>query len=151
MKVNVWQVGYKTYKGYVMQDKKQLECRAMGYVEIEMQDLWEEEVWNLLNWSCWNYDKKGHAVKPENVHSPLDHCNSDVILQIEGTQKYMYAKFAGFGYRSTLASAVNAIKDGTHNLWAFKDVRFSSGYVKRYGDKAYISKDGKTDWVEITW
>lgn len=150
VKVNVWQVGYTTQKDYVL--RKNAQCRNMGYVEIpnDMED-WEEEVWILLNWSCWTNKK------PKNVHSPLDHCNSDIILQIDGSCKYRYAKFVSFGDAHTLADAIQEVKH--QNLWPFSDMRsaFRSGFTKTdYDGKAYwISiedyKAGNRNWTEITW
>ena len=123
IKVNVWQVGYVSESDWRDGNKRKATCRNMGYVEIEESDGWEEDVWNLLNWSCWNYGDDGNAVKPENVHSPLSFCNSDVILQIEGTSVYRCAKHVGWGTHKTLEYAVRAIKSGHHNLWPFHDAK----------------------------
>ncbi len=120
MKVNVWQVGYTTREDW--HNRTNPVCREMGYVTIpDDSEGWEEKVWNLLNWSCWNYNDEGTAVKPDEVHSPLDHCNSDIILQIENSNIYKYAKFIGFGESSSLKNAVAHIIDGNH-LWPFSDI-----------------------------
>lgn len=149
MKVNVWQVGYTTQRDYVLRENAQ--CRNMGYVEIPETDDWEDEVWNLLNWSCWT------SYKPETVHSPLDHCNSDIILQSEGSTEYMCAKFIGWEVCQSLDSAVyNLQHDKSRNLWPFKGVPFRSGYTKIRDGKAYWQsieddKAGRENWIEITW
>ena len=122
IKVNIWQVGFVSVDDWKTNDKRKAVCRPMGYVEVEDADNWEEDVWNLLNWSCWNYDTNGDAIKPECVHSPLTHCNSDVILQAEGTKVYRCAKSFGWGTHKTLKYAIRAIKTGYHNLWPFSDV-----------------------------
>jgi hypothetical protein len=149
MKVNVWQVGYTTERDYVLRENAQ--CCNMGYVEVPETEDWEEKVWNLLNWSCWTSDK------PENVHSPLDHCNSDVILQSEGSTRYMCAKSIGWEIHLSLDSAVYSLQhDNRHHLWPFEDVPFRSGYTMVRDGKAYWQsiEDGKADrenWIEITW
>ena len=121
MKVNVWQVGYTTYEDW--HDRANPVCKEMGYVTIpDDSEEWEEKVWDLLNWSCWNFNDEGRAVKPDEVHSPLDHCNSDIILQIENSNTYKYAKFMGFGEAFSLENAVAHIIDGSHHLWPFDDV-----------------------------
>lgn len=149
MKVNVWQVGYTTQRDYVL--RKNAQCRNMGYVEVsdDLKD-WEEKVWELLNWSCWT-DKK-----PANVHSSLDHCNSDVIFQIDGSYTYKCAQFIGFSDVHTLADAIQEVKH--HELWPFSDIRsaFRSGCTMVRNSKAYwqsIEDDraGKENWIEITW
>lgn len=142
MKVNVWQVGYTTMRDYVLRNNAQ--CRNMGYVEIrDTEDGWEEDVWNLLNWSCWT------GAKPENVHSPLDHCNSDVILQIEGKRLYRSAQFVGWKSSDSLEKAVDKVRDNT--LWPFKDVHFTGGHTRIIDGKAYWQRDHDSDWIEITW
>lgn len=150
MKVNVWQVGYTTQRDTVLRCNAQ--CRNMGYVEIAEEEGWEEDVWNLLNWSCWTSNK------PENIYSPLDHCNADIVLQIEGTSEYKAAMVSGWKTFSSLDGAVNEIK--YHNdLWPFSDMRsaFRRGYTKAdYDGKAYwISiedyRASNRNWTEITW
>ena len=123
IKVNVRQVGYTSESDWRDSNRRKAVCKNMGYVEVENANGWEEDVWNLLNWSCWNYDSDGNATKPECVHSPLHFCNSDVILQIEGTDVYRCAKMCGWGTHKTLKYAVRAIKTGFHNLWPFSDAK----------------------------
>ena len=139
IKVNVWQMGYTTFKDYVMGDKEKAECRPMGYVLLDDDEDWAEETWNLLNWSCWNYDENGdYAIKPESVFSPLDHCNSDIIVQIDGTDVFMCADFAVWTMKHSLADAVQSMKNGYNEFWPFEEVRRGSGHIKRDGDKTYI-------------
>lgn len=149
MKVNVWQVGYTTQRDFVLHENAQ--CRNMGYVEVPEMEHWEDEVWHLLNWSCWTSDK------PEGVHSPLDHCNSDVILQPEGSTRYMCAKSAGWRICNSLDSAVYSLQhNNSHYLWPFEDAPFRSGCTMVCNGKAYWQsiEDGKANkenWTEITW
>lgn len=123
IKINIWHVGYASTDDWMAGDKRKAVCRNMGYVEIEKCDAWEDDVWEYLNWSCWNYGKDGEAIKPDCVHSPLSFCNSDVILQIEGTEVYRCAKTCGWGTHKTLEYAIRAIKTGHHNIWPFYDAR----------------------------
>lgn len=150
IKVNIWQLGFTTFKDYLKHDNSKAQCRDMGFVIInEKKDLWEEEVWNLLNWSCWNYDENGNAVKPENVKSPLTHCNSDIIINIDGTNKYLYAKHVEWGEADTLEEAINKMKSDFCDFWPFRDVRCTSGRVKQKEDTVFQEINGK--WIEITW
>jgi hypothetical protein len=122
MKVNVWQVGYTTEKDWI--DRVNPVCREMGHVIIpDNTEDWEEEVWNLLNWSCWNYDENGIAHKPEEVHSPLRYCNSDVILQIDGSKEYKCAKSVGFEDSSSLEDAIKKFMNRKRHLWPFYDAK----------------------------
>ena len=122
MKVNVWQVGYTTEKDWI--DCANPVCREMGHVIIpDNTEDWEEEVWNLLNWSCWNYDENGIAHKPEEVHSPLGYCNSDVILQIDGSGEYKCAKSVGFEDSSSLEDAIKKFMNRKRHLWPFYDAK----------------------------
>ena len=124
IKVNVWQVGFESVDDWKQHDNRKAKCRPMGYVEMEECEKWEDEVWHLLNWGCWNYDDKSEKyVKPTEVHSPLTHCNSDVILQVEGTQVYRCAKSFGWGTHVTLKYAIRAIKNGHHSIWPFSDAK----------------------------
>lgn len=149
MKVNVWQVGYTTERDYVLHENAQ--CRNMGYVEVPETENWEDEVWNLLNWSCWTSDK------PEEVHSPLTHCNSDVILQSEGSTRYLCATHTGWQVCNTLGSAIYSLQHGgSHRLWPFNDAPCRSGYTMVRNGKAYWQsiedgRAGKENWIEITW
>jgi hypothetical protein len=124
IKVNVWQVGYTTLKDYACSNRKNAKCVDKGYVLLNsLDDLWEETVWNLLNWSCWNTDDNGNAIKPESVKSPLDHCNSDIILNIEGTNIYKYAKNSGFGVADSLKGAIEKITNECCDFWPFPEVK----------------------------
>ena len=151
IKVNVWQVGYTTFKDYILRNKHNAKCVDKGYVEIEnTDDLWEEDVWNLLNWSCWNYDESGNAIKPESVHSPLDHCNSDIIISIDGTSIYKYAKSVGWGEANSLDSAFEKMIDDFCEFWSLPDVKRTSGEIKTMPDNKVLQKiNGK--WTEVTW
>ena len=143
MKVNVWQVGYATYRDFVLRDSRKAVCRLVGYVEIEPCDNWQEKVWDFLNWGCWTKHK------PSNVHSYITHCNSDVILQVEGTDKYLRAKTVGWGRHKSLKCAVDAVKKGF--LWPFYNVKKKSGRAEVIDGKPYFCESGKDEWVEITW
>ena len=116
VKVNVWQMGFDNIKAYMLRDSNGTACKERGYVLVENTDGWEEEVWNLLNWSCWT-DKK-----PEDVHSPLEYCNSDVILQIDGTNEYKRAESVGWTDYTSLESAIDALKKTPCSLWPLKEV-----------------------------
>ena len=153
MKVNVWQVGYTTQRDSVIGDPNLAECRPMGYVIVEDdEEDWEDDAWHLLNWGCWNYPKGGgRAIKPEEVQSPLSFCNSDVILQREGTDLYYCADHCGWTKTSSLDRAVAIIRNGYHSIWPFKDVKFSGGHTKVENGKAYISDKHDGPWREITW
>lgn len=150
MKVNVWQVGYPSFKDYILKSEN-VEVREMGYVEIPSIECWEEEVWHLLNWSCWNYDDNGDAFKPNNVHSTLDHCNSDIILHVVGTYGYKTAMPIGWATYSSLDHAINSFKERRHSLWPFSDVKFCGGYTKIENGKAYIKKNNRSSWEEINF
>ena len=144
IKVNVWQVGYTTFKDYVLSNKK-VSCRSMGYVLIDERGGWQNKVWHLLNWSCWTSNK------PANVHSQLDHCNSDVIFQIEGTSEFLLAKPFGWGKSRTLELAIRQMKRNNHYFWPFNDVKFGRGYVNVVDGKAYTSATRDGEYKEITW
>ena len=116
VKVNVWQVGFDNIKAYMLRDSSGTAYKERGYVLVENSEGWEEEVWNLLNWSCWT-DKK-----PEDVHSPLKYCNSDVILQIDGTSEYKRAESVGWTDYTSLESAIDALKKTPYSLWPLKEV-----------------------------
>jgi hypothetical protein len=120
VKVNVWQVGYATVKDWENQNPSRIEYVERGYVLIDEQEDWEEEVWHLLNWGCWNYNEDGSTTMPENVHVTIDHCNSDVILLMENTKVYKYAKSIGFGDATSLDEAVTQVKKVRH-LWPLRD------------------------------
>ena len=149
IKINVWQVGYTTYKDYVCSNRQNAKCVDKGYVLInKLNTGWEEDVWHLLNWSCWNTDDNGNAIKPESVKSPLDHCNSDVILNIDGTNIYKYAKGFGFGETTSLKEAIREITLEC-NFWPFPEVKRTSGEIRQKEGKVFQNIKGK--WTEITW
>ena len=52
VKVNVWQVGFMDMVSNMLRQGDKAVCKERGYVLIEDKEDWEEEVWNLLNWSC---------------------------------------------------------------------------------------------------
>lgn len=125
IKVNVWQMGYTNLEDFEKTNKGNAKCVNKGYVLLNsLDDYWEETVWHLLNWSCWNYDEeKGENVKPKSVHSPLTHCNSDIILNIEGTNTYKYAKSIGFGEANSLEEAIKQMFKCFCNFWPFPGVK----------------------------
>lgn len=79
---------------------------------------------------------------------PLDHCNSDVILNIEGTNIYKYAKGVGFGETNSLEEAIREIALEC-DFWTFPNVKRTSGAIKRKDDKIFQNING--EWIEITW
>jgi hypothetical protein len=150
IKVNVWQMGYTTFKDYACSNKYNTKCVDKGYVFLDnLDNHWEETIWHLLNWGCWNIDDDGNAIKPESVQSPLDHCNSDVILNIDGTNIYKYAKSFGFGEATSLEEAIKKMVDDFCNFWPFPDVKRTSGAIRQKDDKVFQCINDK--WVEITW
>lgn len=146
IKVNVWQLGYTSQKDYVLENKSKLQCREMGFVFVEESSYWTEEVWNLLNWGCWSENGKPHA-----VHSPLDHCNSDIIIQIDGTKEYICALFVGWETKNSLSDAIAYMKHEGWDFWPFHDVRRVAGQYKADNGKAYYRRNKEDKWVEITW
>lgn len=145
IKVNVWQVGYATTKDYVLKNADKLECRNKGYVIVDFKEGWEEVVWDLLNWSCWS------DCKPDNVHSPLDHCNSDVIFEIEGSKDYKCAMTIGFENALSMESAFAKLKKRAYDMWKFADTAHVSGYYTCKDGKAYWRKNREDVWQEVTW
>lgn len=135
-KVKVWQVGYTTYKDWILRNKENAECRDVGYVMVEDNDKnWQETVWDLLNWSCWTDEK------PSCVHSPLDHCNSDIILRKENSKTYYIAKSFGWGNATSLNSAIDYVKLNNCNMWLFYDVKRVGGSFFAKNGKAYMEKE----------
>lgn len=150
IRVNIWQMGYTSFKDHLISDKSKASCKNMGFVILEnKEDLWEETVWNLLNWSCWNFDKNNEPIKPDNVISPLDHCNSDIIINIEGSNEYKYAKHCGWGKANSLEDAEKKMKEDFCSFWPFSDVKRTSGSVKCDNGKVFQEINGK--WTEVTW
>ena len=152
-KVKVWQLGYQSCKDYVIGDREKAVCKEMGYVLVpnDAKD-WDDDVWHLLNWACWNYDEElDRAVKPEEVHSPLDHCNSDIILQIEGKSVFRCCLSFGWDTAYSLEDAIRKMKNGATHFWTFAGVRGCSGYTKVKDGKAYIAEKYDGEYKEITW
>lgn len=141
-KVNVWQVGFMDRKSSMLKDGSQAVCKERGYVLVENDEYWEEEAWNLLNWSCWTDEK------PEDVHSQLDHCNADIIVQKEGTCCYKAAQFAGFKNYSSLDMAVEDLKSHPCELWCFPEAPREYSRYKTDGETVWGSNDSET-WVKI--
>jgi len=135
-------------KAYKLRQTDKAICKERGYVLVEDKEGWEEDVWNLLNWSCWNYDDHGNAIKPEVVHSPLDHCNSDIILQIDGTDEYRAAQFCGFESFRSLETAVKNLKSPHHDLWPLAEAPREYSYLKSDGQTVWGSNDGK-NWITL--
>jgi len=144
VKVNVWQMGFDNIKAYMLRDSSGTACKERGYVLVENSEGWEEEVWNLLNWSCWNYNEKGDAVKPEDVHSSLDHCNADIIVQIDGTSLYKAAQFSGFKDFHTLEDAVADMKKHPYELWPLAETPREYTRYRTHGTNVFGSNDGET-------
>ena len=74
-----------------------------GYITADKFD--EDDCWNLCNWSCWS--KEG---KPENLHSELDVCNSDVAFLNPDTNIWYVAKHVGWGKCRTKKEAIEILK-----------------------------------------
>lgn len=122
IKVNVWQMGYTNRKDFEEDNRANAICRSRGYVEVENTKGWKEEVWHLLNWGCWSVDENGESKKPQNVHSLLDHCNADIILNVDGTKEWCFAEPVGFRKASSLPKAIKMMKKRvTNELWIFPD------------------------------
>lgn len=75
-----------------------------GYIIADKFD--EDECWDLCNWSCWRR-KEG---KPENLHSELDVCNSDVAFLNPDTNIWYVAKHVGWGKCQTKKEAIEILK-----------------------------------------
>lgn len=142
IKVNVWQVGFDNIKAYMLREGEKAICKEKGYVVIDDLKNWEEEVWDLLNWSCWTDEK------PENVHSSLEYCNSDIILQIEGKHQYKRAESVGWTNYTTLEAAIEALKKTPHSLWPLEGTPRSYTAYKTDGETVWGSNNNK-DWYII--
>ena len=143
VKVNVWQVGFMDMVSNMLRQGDKAVCKERGYVLIEDKEDWEEEVWHLLNWSCWSYKK------PEDVYSSLDHCNSDIILQIDGTNHYMRAEHVGWTEYPSLEGAIDALKKTPDSLWPLIEAPSSYHSYSTDGKIVYGSNDGK-NWEIIS-
>lgn len=148
VKVNVWQVGFMDMKSYMLREGDKAVCKERGYVMIENKEGWEEDVWNLLNWSCWNYDENGNVVKPDDVYSSLDHCNSDVILQIDGTNDYRRAELVDWTKYNSLEQAMTALKNDPHSLWPLAEAPREYCRLRSNGVIVEGSNDGK-NWITL--
>lgn len=148
VKVNVWQVGFMDMKVCMLREGDKAICKERGYVLVENSEGWEEEVWNLLNWSCWNYNEEGNAVKPEEVHSSLDHCNADIIVQIDGTSLYKAAQFSGFKDFHTLEDAIADMKKHPYELWPLAEAPREYSSFRFDGVTVEGSNDGK-NWITL--
>lgn len=101
MKINIFVVGYNEEDW--KKNPRNRECLHIadaGYAQIDGFD--REELWDLLNWSCWT-DKKPKEVE----HSPLTHCNSDVAFNIDGTDVYHCA--LSFGWKKINAGNLDEV------------------------------------------
>ena len=101
MKVNIFVVGYnRADREKEPNNRNNLHIADAGYAEVDKFDV--DELWNLLNWSCWT-DKKPKEVQ----HSPLTHCNSDIALNIDGTNEYHCA--LSLGWETIAADSVEEV------------------------------------------
>lgn len=103
-KVNVWKLGYTTFKDFILNNDN-VECRPMGYVELEDDDD-PEDTWHFLNWSCWT------QTKPDKVKSSISYCNSEIIIQEEGSDEYHVCKPVGWEIAKNLEEAIKVSKAG---------------------------------------
>ncbi len=142
VKVNVWQVGYMDMKAYMLREEDKAICKERGYVLVENKPGWEEDAWNLLNWSCWTYEK------PEDVHSSLGFCNSDIILQIDSKKQYRRAESVGWTNYFSLESAVDALKKDPHSLWPLAEAPREYSSLKSDGRTVWGSNDGE-NWIAL--
>lgn len=101
MKINIFVVGFNEADWKKNPCNRDNLCIAdAGYVEVKEFD--PEDIWNLLNWSCWTSEK------PKEVeHSPLTHCNSDIALNIDGTNVYYCA--CSFGWKKITANSIKEV------------------------------------------
>lgn len=90
MKVNIYVVGLNRADWQEHPNgRAKLHIADAGYAEVDEFNV--DELWDLLNWGCWT-DEKPKEVE----HSPLTHCNADVILNIDGTNVYHCALTCGW-------------------------------------------------------
>ena len=115
-KVNIWLIGYTDEDGCILRKMQNIVCKECGFVLVEPKEGWEETVWGLLNWGCWGCE----AVKPAEVHSPLDHCNADIILKMEGDSVYKGALDFGFKDFASLEEAVKHLSKNSR-LWPLNE------------------------------
>lgn len=75
-----------------------------------------EDVFNLLNWSCWR------EIKPENVYSPIDHCASGIILNIAESTDFYLSMSIGWKKFNSFLELFSWFKDNWNNpKTMFKD------------------------------
>lgn len=67
---------------------KELEPVNIGYIELDKFD--EDECWHLCNWMCWS------KTKPNNLHSKITVCNTDVIFHNPENDMYYTPGSAGW-------------------------------------------------------
>lgn len=142
VKVNVWQVGFMDMKAYMLREGDKAICKERGYVMVENKENWEDDAWNLLNWSCWT-DRK-----PKDVYSSLEYCNSDVVLQIDGTDNYRRAESIGWTTYDSLEGAVAALKKTPHCLWPLAEAPREYKRLRSNGTTVEGSNDGK-NWITL--
>ena len=143
VKINVWQVGFMDLKAYMLREGDKAICKERGYVMVDSKTHWEDTAWDLLNWSCWTDEK------PKDVHSSLDHCNSDVILQIDGTNDYMRAESIGWTKYNSFEQAVTALKNTPNSLWPFTEAPREYSKLRSNGVTVEGSNDGGKTWITL--
>lgn len=113
--VDVYQVGYTSQEAFENKDKDKLALKYKGYVCVK-DDVTNvaDNAWHLCNWSCWT------ETKPDQVHTDLTFCNSDVIFVInddEEEKEYWCADCFGWTVCRTLNAAIEHVKNRTFNLF----------------------------------
>ena len=74
-----------------------------GYIVADEFD--EDYCWDLCNWSHWRRNEG----KPENLHSELANCNSDVAFLNPETNKWFVATSFGWDERNTKEDAIRSL------------------------------------------
>lgn len=97
-KYNILQMGYPTVEDWKNHNAGTIQFKERGYAMVEDNE-GQEKVWDLCNWSCYA------DAKPENLHSELTHCNSDIVVWVEGSGEYWVAEPAGWKKFQTLEEA----------------------------------------------
>ena len=143
VKVNVWQVGFMDMKAYMLREGDKAVCKERGYVMVDSKTNWEETVWDLLNWSCWT------SRKPDEVHSSLEYCNSDVIIQIDGRNDYRRAESVGWSRYNSLEQAVTALKNDPHSLWPLAEAPREYRKLRSNGVTVEGSNDDGKTWITL--
>lgn len=96
---NIIQMVYPSVEDWKNRNTKSLTFKERGYAEFDNPNENHNSVWDLCNWSCYT-DKK-----PENLHSELTHCNSDIVVWVEGSKEYYVAEPCGWAKFDTLERA----------------------------------------------